>query len=103
MIYISKMVPTTDKGRFYAFGRVFSGCVSCGQKVRIMGPKYVPGKKEDLCTKPIQRLVFMTVLFFLFSFIRLLIINNKLYVNTFFQDCFDDGSLHSAYWGGALR
>lgn len=59
MIYISKMVPTTDKGRFYAFGRVFSGCVSCGQKVRIMGPKYVPGKKEDLCTKPIQRLVFM--------------------------------------------
>lgn len=63
MIYISKMVPTTDKGRFYAFGRVFSGCVSCGQKVRIMGPKYVPGKKEDLCTKPIQRLVFMTVCF----------------------------------------
>lgn len=67
MIYISKMVPTTDKGRFYAFGRVFSGCVSCGQKVRIMGPKYVPGKKEDLCTKPIQRLVFMTDFFFLLS------------------------------------
>uniref|UniRef100_H3CZ59 Elongation factor 2 n=1 Tax=Tetraodon nigroviridis TaxID=99883 RepID=H3CZ59_TETNG len=59
MIYISKMVPTTDKGRFYAFGRVFSGCVSCGQKVRIMGPKYVPGKKDDLCTKPIQRTVLM--------------------------------------------
>lgn len=28
MMYISKMVPTTDKGRFYAFGRVFSGKVS---------------------------------------------------------------------------
>jgi hypothetical protein len=27
MMYISKMVPTTDKGRFYAFGRVFSGKV----------------------------------------------------------------------------
>ena len=25
MMYISKMVPTADKGRFYAFGRVFSG------------------------------------------------------------------------------
>ena len=25
MMYISKMVPTSDKGRFYAFGRVFSG------------------------------------------------------------------------------
>jgi elongation factor 2 len=30
MIFISKMVPTNDKGRFYAFGRVFSGIVSTG-------------------------------------------------------------------------
>lgn len=57
MMYISKMVPTSDKGRFYAFGRVFSGCVSTGLKVRIMGPNYTPGKKEDLYLKPIQRLV----------------------------------------------
>lgn len=57
MIYISKMVPTSDKGRFYAFGRVFSGSVSTGMKVRIMGPNYVPGKKDDLYLKPIQRLV----------------------------------------------
>lgn len=28
MMYVSKMVPTSDKGRFYAFGRVFSGKVS---------------------------------------------------------------------------
>lgn len=35
MMYISKMVPTSDKGRFYAFGRVFSGLVSTGLKVRI--------------------------------------------------------------------
>jgi len=46
MMYISKMVPTSDKGRFYAFGRVFSGTVSTGQKVRLMGPNYVPGKKR---------------------------------------------------------
>jgi translation elongation factor EF-G len=51
------MVPTTDKGRFYAFGRVFSGCVSTGLKVRIMGPNFTPGKKEDLYIKPIQRCV----------------------------------------------
>ena len=55
MLYISKMVPTTDKGRFYAFGRVFSGIVATGQKVRIMGSNYVPGKKEDLYQKQIQR------------------------------------------------
>lgn len=57
MMYVSKMVPTSDKGRFYAFGRVFSGVVATGQKVRIMGPNYTPGKKEDLYLKPIQRFV----------------------------------------------
>ena len=59
MMYISKMVPTSDKGRFYAFGRVFSGCVATGMKARIMGPNYVPGKKEDLYVKNIQRTILM--------------------------------------------
>lgn len=59
MMYISKMVPTTDKGRFYAFGRVFSGKVATGQKVRIMGPNYTPGKREDLYEKSIQRTILM--------------------------------------------
>ncbi|XP_040040272.1 elongation factor 2b [Gasterosteus aculeatus] len=59
MVYISKMVPSNDKGRFYAFGRVFSGCISTGMKVRIMGPNFVPGKKDDLYLKPIQRTILM--------------------------------------------
>jgi len=59
MIFISKMVPTNDKGRFYAFGRVFSGIVSTGQKVRIMGPNYLPGSKNDLHIKNVQRTVIM--------------------------------------------
>jgi len=59
MMYVSKMVPTNDKGRFYAFGRVFSGTISCGQKVRIMGPNFVYGKKEDVVEKAIQRTVLM--------------------------------------------
>jgi len=58
-MYISKMIPTTDKGRFYAFGRVFSGTIATGQKVRILGPNYVPGKKTDLWVKNIQRTVIM--------------------------------------------
>ena len=58
-MYISKMVPTSDKGRFYAFGRVFSGKIATGQKVRIMGPNYVPGKKSDLWVKNIQRTLIM--------------------------------------------
>ena len=59
MIYISKMVPAADKGRFYAFGRVFSGTVSSGQKVRIMGANYRPGRKDDLYEKNITRTVLM--------------------------------------------
>ena len=59
MLYVSKMVPTTDKGRFYAFGRVFSGTVRAGQKVRIQGPNYEPGKKDDLHIKSVQRTVLM--------------------------------------------
>jgi len=58
-MYISKMIPTSDKGRFYAFGRVFSGTIATGQKVRIMGPNYVPGKKTELWIKNIQRTVIM--------------------------------------------
>merc|ERR1712126_699604 len=59
MMYVSKMVPTSDKGRFYAFGRVFSGMCETGQKVRIMGPNYIHGKKEDLNVKNIQRPILM--------------------------------------------
>lgn len=58
-MYVSKMVPTSDKGRFYAFGRVFSGKVGTGQKCRIMGPNFIPGKKEDLNIKQIQRTILM--------------------------------------------
>jgi elongation factor 2 len=57
------MVPTSDKGRFYAFGRVFSGTVKAGLKVRIQGPNYVAGKKEGtlplLILKPIKKDLFV--------------------------------------------
>jgi len=59
MLYVSKMVPTSDKGRFYAFGRVFSGTVSAGPKIRIQGPNYIPGEKKDLFIKSVQRTVLM--------------------------------------------
>lgn len=59
VLYVSKMVPTSDKGRFYAFGRVFSGTVRAGPKIRIQGPNYVPGKKEDLFIKSVQRTILM--------------------------------------------
>jgi len=59
MMYVSKMVPSSDKGRFFAFGRVFSGKIATGLKARIMGPNFVVGKKEDLYLKSIQRTILM--------------------------------------------
>ena len=53
MMYVSKMVPTSDKGRFYAFGRVFSGTIANGQSVRILGPNFVYGEKKDVFEKNI--------------------------------------------------
>lgn len=38
---------------------VFSGTVATGQKVRIQGPHYRPGSKDDLHVKAIQRTVLM--------------------------------------------
>lgn len=59
MMYVSKMVPTSDQTRFYAFGRVFSGTIASGQKVRIMGCNHEYGTKNDLFEKSVQRTVIM--------------------------------------------
>ncbi|CAK9199324.1 unnamed protein product [Sphagnum troendelagicum] len=61
MLYVSKMIPASDKGQFFAFGRVFAGKVAMGMKVQIMGPNYVPGGKKDLYTKSVQRTVIWMV------------------------------------------
>ena len=58
MVYISKMVPIED-GRFAAFGRVFSGTVKAGEKVKIIGPNYHEGSKEDYYEKNITRTLLM--------------------------------------------
>jgi elongation factor 2 len=58
-LYVSKMVPTADKGRFIAVGRVFAGLIEAGSKVRILGPNYEVGTKTDVSTKNIQRVVLM--------------------------------------------
>jgi len=41
MMYVSKMVPFQNV--FYCFGRVFSGTIRSGVKVRVLGANYLPG------------------------------------------------------------
>jgi len=57
MMYVSKLVPNPESTRFYAFGRVFSGTISTGSKVRILGPNFKFGKNEDLYEKNVQKVV----------------------------------------------
>lgn len=59
MVYISKMIPTSDKSRFYAFGRVFSGTLSMGQKVHVFGPTHVKGRKSSIHDETVQRTALM--------------------------------------------
>ena len=35
MLYVSKMIPASDKGRFFAFGRVFAGKVDTLPQLRV--------------------------------------------------------------------
>jgi elongation factor 2 len=58
MVYISKMVPG-DKGRLFSFGRVFSGTISAGQQVRIMGSNYNAATGVDFYIKNVTRIVLM--------------------------------------------
>ncbi|KAI0030682.1 eukaryotic translation elongation factor 2 [Vararia minispora EC-137] len=55
--YVAKMVPAPERGRFFALARVFSGTLRPRVPVRIQGPNYRPGHKDDLFIKAIQRAV----------------------------------------------
>lgn len=56
VVYISKMIPL-DNTRFAAFGRIFSGTISSGQKIKIMGANYKYGHHHDYLKKMYHKLV----------------------------------------------
>ncbi|EPS35566.1 hypothetical protein H072_11056 [Dactylellina haptotyla CBS 200.50] len=57
VVYVSRMVSAADSKQFYALGRVFAGVLKPGMDVRIQGPSYIPGRKDDLFIKNIQETV----------------------------------------------
>lgn len=58
MMYVSKLFPSPDLSRFYAFGRIFSGTLVSGP-VNIQGPNYLPGSKEDLKVERVSQVNIM--------------------------------------------
>jgi len=59
LLYISRLVPSADKGRFIAWGRVLSGCMHARARVRIMGPNFRHGASQDLQVKIVPRVVLL--------------------------------------------
>jgi len=61
VFFVSKMIPTRDEKRMLCYGRIFSGTMRAGQKVRILAPGYNPEEKhhgpgELVIDKPLQRI-----------------------------------------------
>lgn len=48
-----------EDGRFAAFGRIFSGTIIAGQRVKIIGPNYKEGSKADYYEKPVNSTMVM--------------------------------------------
>jgi elongation factor 2 len=59
MVFISKLIQDNKSNKFVAFGRVFSGTARAGMKVRIMNNNYIPGSKENIAIKSLQRTLIM--------------------------------------------
>ena len=56
MIHVSKLLSKSDGSGFNALGRVFSGSVSVGQSVKVLGEGYSLDDEEDMVIKDITNL-----------------------------------------------
>ena len=56
MINAVKMYHTKDYKTFYVLGRILSGTIKKGDRLRIMGENYVSGDDEDLFVRNVTKL-----------------------------------------------
>ncbi|GFQ02674.1 116 kDa U5 small nuclear ribonucleoprotein component [Phtheirospermum japonicum] len=56
MVNITKLYPKADCSVFDAFGRVYSGEITTGQTVRVLGEGYSPDDEEDMTVKEVTKL-----------------------------------------------
>ncbi|KAF0699588.1 Aste57867_9839 [Aphanomyces stellatus] len=54
MINIVKLYSSSDGTTFSAFGRVYSGAVSNGQRVKVLGESYSPDDDEDMVVRTVE-------------------------------------------------
>lgn len=56
VMHISKLLPKADTSGFDAYGRVFSGTVKPGDRVRVLGEAYSPDDEEDSSIAVVSRI-----------------------------------------------
>lgn len=55
MIQVTKLYPSEDAQEFHAFGRVMSGTVRSGQKVKVLGEGYSMEDEEDMVVATVEK------------------------------------------------
>ncbi|KAJ2313548.1 hypothetical protein H4S02_000399 [Coemansia sp. RSA 2611] len=54
VIAVAKQYPSSDASQFYALGRILSGHIQTGQKVRVLGEGFAPGDDEDMAVATVS-------------------------------------------------
>lgn len=49
VIHVTKLYSSNDGSSFDAFGRIYSGTIKPGQRVKILGEAYLPGEDDEDC------------------------------------------------------
>lgn len=55
VIHIAKLFPKTDVSAFDALGRILSGTVKPGDRVRVLGEAYTPEDEEDSAVAEVSK------------------------------------------------
>jgi 116 kDa U5 small nuclear ribonucleoprotein component len=56
VVYVAKLFPKPDCSAFDAYGRVFSGSLQTGDRVRVLGEAYTPDDEEDSSVAEVSKL-----------------------------------------------
>ncbi len=56
VLHIVKLYPTLDRSRFDAYGRILSGKLEVGQKVRVLGEGYTVDDEEDMSIQEVTKI-----------------------------------------------
>ncbi|KAI9137807.1 P-loop containing nucleoside triphosphate hydrolase protein [Paraphysoderma sedebokerense] len=55
-IHVTKLYPSADSSSFFALGRILSGTLKQGEKVRVLGENYTPEDEEDMTVQVVENI-----------------------------------------------